>query len=74
MEIFKEEIMHTKTTLTCSKCKKPIYSDEGFTTKKNKHFHAESCEVILKPHQCKQYKPDKSLEKIFFTLPEYERV
>lgn len=69
---------HIKTTLKCDKCGEPIYSDEGFKklNKPGLHYvHCESCQVKLKPHQCKRYVPPKDKEKAkrTFIIPDKMR-
>ena len=58
---------HKKTSLVCCKCGEPIYTDEGFLPGKHPR-HMESCEVILSPKQCKQYKPPADIQKEFKIL------
>ena len=47
--------MRKKTSLICSECGRPIYSDEGFYTN-GKIRHAKSCNNIIGPEDCNKYK------------------
>ena len=55
---------HTKTSLVCERCGKPIYTDEAFHTGKHV-YHERSCKCIMKPHQCKIYEQPKEFKKTF---------